>query len=495
MAESRAGPPDVAPLPEDRPPARPEVVLPLPAAAVLLRLIPWMIYGLALANILALWIARDDFVHGWDLFGATYGVLTLNEGSFADALSKFASAVLNQRNRPVFTGGESFIYGLVTGLLNTATPWLLWSHLWNLVLFVLVSVWIARRLKCAAYVYCACVLASPALVSNSIEGLPDLTSTAIPYGVSIAYFLSQRPEHRIIWGSIWDAVVITLIVGIAFNGYESGKTFFVVPAVAAFTLSGIPIVRRITWVACAATVAWLVHANEAMTTQTALQAVPHEPAAFARGVLASGREYFLTWYIDFPALAIAGFLGLPFLRENRPFWVAFLLVVLGLVSLNAFQFGGAFLIPHRFLLLAFVSVLIVSCTLSQQQRPSIVVGVSLLLAAGIGYTSYTPGRFVVTKRPDTAANWNLLRIYPLPYNRARLDNHLWVDRIQDAKMLVDVVKRGTEAHVVFYGFSAASEDSVNPQLFVSRILLPLGYEEFTRRVSFFDHSNHMYFRF
>ena len=62
-------------------------------------------------------------------------------------------------------------------------------------------------------------------------------------------------------------------------------------------------------------------------------------------------------------------------------------------------------------------------------------------------------------------------------------------------MLVDVVKRGTEAHVVFYGFSAAGEDSVNPQLFVSRILLPLGYEEFTRRVSFFDHSNHMYFRF
>src|SRR5438094_175878 len=389
MAESRAGPPDVAPLPEDRPPARPEVVLPLPAAAVLLRLIPWMIYGLALANILALWIARDDFVHGWDLFGATYGVLTLNEGSFADALSKFASAVLNQRNRPVFTGGESFIYGLVPGLLNTAKPWLLWSHLWNLVLFVLVSVWIARRLKCAAYVYCACVLASPALVSNSIEGLPDLPSTAIP----------------------------------------------------------------------------------------------------------SGREYFLTWYIDFPALAIAGFLGLPFLRENRPFWVAFLLVVLGLVSLNAFQFGGAFLIPHRFLLLAFVSVLIVSCTLSQQQRPSIVVGVSLLLAAGIGYTSYTTGRFVVTKRPDTAANWNLLRIYPLPYNRARLDKHIWVDRIQDAKMLVDVVKRGTEAHVVFYGFSAAGEDSVNPQLFVSRILLPLGYEEFTRRVSFFDHSNHMYFRF
>ena len=202
MAESRAGPPDVAPLPEDRPPARPEVVLPLPAAAVLLRLIPWMIYGLALANILTLWIARDDFVHGWDLFGATYGVLTLNEGSFADALSKFASAVLNQRNRPVFTGGESFIYGLVPGLLNNAKPWLLWSHFWNLVLFVLVSVWIARRLKCAAYVYCACVLASPALVSNSIEGLPDLTSTAIPYGVSIAYFLSQRPEHRIIWGSI-----------------------------------------------------------------------------------------------------------------------------------------------------------------------------------------------------------------------------------------------------------------------------------------------------
>jgi hypothetical protein len=41
----------------------------------------------------------------------------------------------------------------------------------------------------------------------------------------------------------------------------------------------------------------------------------------------------------------------------------------------------------------------------------------------------------------------------------------------------------------------SGEDSVNPQLFVSRLLLPLGYREFNLRVRFFDHATQMYFQF
>jgi hypothetical protein len=118
-----------------------------------------------------------------------------------------------------------------------------------------------------------------------------------------------------------------------------------------------------------------------------------------------------------------------------------------------------------------------------------------MVAAGIGYTSFTTVQFALEKKPDTARDWNETRVYPLPYNRARYDAQVWRDRVQDAKMLVQLIAHGNEPHVLFYGFSADGEDSVNPQLIVSRLLLPLGYDVFSRRVSFFDHGFHMYFPF
>jgi hypothetical protein len=502
MAQTPIDPPDIAPPVEAPSGYAPSAatVLPIPGPSPAPRtrggLLAWAIYGLAVANVLTLWVVRDVFVNGWDLFGQTYGVLLLNQGSFTHALSTIWESVLSQRQRPVFTGGESFIYGLIPGLLSGVAPWLLWSHFVNLVLFVLVSSWIVRRLRVAPWVYWACVLASPALVSLSITGLPDLPSTAIPYGLTVAYLLSDRQRERsIVWGTLVDLAFFATVAFIAFNGYESGKTFFVVPVIAAVTLPRIPLMRRLVWIACAAVIGWLVHGNQAATTQTALAAVPRDVAGFMHGLLAFGREYFVTWYIDFPALALAAFASLLVLREKRLFWTTLLFAAVGLVTLNAFQFDGGFLVPHRYLLLGFLSVLVVSSALSQVPRPRGAVLLWVLLAAGIGYTTLTTVRFAREQPPATAENWNITRVYPLPYNRARLDAHIWRDRIADAKTLVQLIKQGDEQHVVFYGFSAAGEDSVNPQLIVSRFLLPLGYGEFNRRVTFFDNSFHMYFPF
>ena len=499
MAETPIDPPDIAPreAPAEQPVTH-EIVLPVPVPArrVAPSRVAWAVYGLAGANVLALWLARDVYVDGWDLFAATYAVLVLHAGSFPQALATIWHAVLNQRQRPVFTGGESFIYGLVPGLLDGVKPWLLWSHLWNLVLFLLLSIWLVRRLRCTPWVYCACVLASPALVSLSITGLPDLPSTAIPYGLTIGYLLADAGrDRRVVWNIVRDVAVFAAVTAVAFNGYESGKTFFIVPVIAALTLADVPLARRIAWIACAGAIAALVHDNQAMTTQTALAAVPHDVEGFLRGLRAFAHEYVVTWYIDFPALALTAFASLLVLRERRLFWTALLFAALGLVSLNAFQFDGAFLVPHRYLLLGFVSALVVSRTLSQMPRPRAAALLWIPIVLGIGYTSFTTGRFVLEKPPATVRDWNGTRVYPLPYNRARLDAHVWRDRVADAKTLVARVQQGTEPHVLFYGFTAAGEDSVNPQLIVSRLLLPLGYDVFTRRVAFFDDAFHMYFPF
>jgi hypothetical protein len=455
------------------------------------------IYGLVAANLAALWWARGPFVCGWDLFGATYGVLALEEEGLAGGVARIARAVLRQRERPVFTGGESLIYGLVPGLLGTAWPWLLWTHLLNLTLFVAISGWLIRRLPVDAPVYWAAFLASPALVSQSMVGLPDLASNAIPYGLAILWVLSPRqPARHPLAGAGLDVVVFALLAAVAFNGYESGKTFFVVPLLAALTVPRVPLLRRVSWLACAVAVAWLVASQRAMTTAAALAAVPREPAAFLRGLLKAARTYLVDWSIDFPALAVAALVSLPFLRAHRCFWSALVVAALGLVSLNAFQFDGAFLVPHRFLLLGVVSLLVVGRLLSERPRrgrPAAVV--AGLLAAGGLYTTAVTVRFATEPRSNDRRDWQVQKTFALPYNHARLDAHLWRDRIADAAHVVERVRAGHEPHVFFYGFSVGGEDSVNPQLFVSRVLLALGWDAFTARTRFFDHGNHMYFPF
>lgn len=456
---------------------------------------PALVYALVAGNILALWLRRGPFVGGWDLFGATFGVLVLHEGAFTHGVRRIWEAVLNQRGRPVFTGGESFLYGLLPGMLNDAAPWLLWSHLVCLALFVGLSFWLLRRLRAPAWLYWAGVLASPALVSHTIVGLPDLPSNALAWGLAIGWVLgAEQTGRRVFPGLLLDVVVFAAITFVAFNGYESGKTFFFVPIVAALTVPRIPIVRRLGWLACGIAIARLVDAERPGTTDAALAAVPHDAALLLHGVVATLRAYVVDWYIDFPALAIAAVIGLLVLRRNRLFWAGVFGVVLGLVTLNAFQYDGGFLVPHRFLLVGFISALIVASALAEPAAPrAALAAMGLLLASGAVYTTWTTVRFVTG--PQSDAPHQNEKVYALPYNRAKLDAHIWRDRIRDATTAVDAIRRGSEPHLFFYGFSILGEDSVNPQMFVSRVLLSLGWDRFARRTVFFDHGSYMYFQF
>jgi hypothetical protein len=355
----------------------------------------------------------------------------------------------------------------------------------------------ARRLRAPAWLLWACILSSPALVSQSIVGLPHLTSAAIPFGLAIGWVLTEARRRRsVVAGLVLDVVVFTIITFVAFNGYESGKTFFVVPVLAALTLRGVPVVRRLGWLGCATAAAWLVHDQQPMTTEAALASIPHDAAAFVQGISRIPRRYFLDWWIDFPALFFAAVVSLFRLRSNRLFWVALFAASAGLVSLSAFQYEGGFLAPPRFLLLIFVSALIVTVALSERGAGGLAGGaVVLLLVTGIGYTTYLTVGFARETRTDEVRDGNVNRVYPLPYNHSGFENQLWRDRIRDAITVVDAVKHGYEPHLLLYGFGALAEDGVNPQLFVSRVLLPLGYRRFTERVSFFDDGTEMFFLF
>src|SRR5262245_56732949 len=165
----------------------------------------------------------------------------------------------------------------------------------------------------------------------------------------------------------------------AFHAYEAAKTFFIVPLIAAATVPEVPVHRRLTWVGCGAGVAWLVLAQQPMTTQAALGTVRLNARSLATAALASFESYAITTYIDFPATALAGVIGLVFLRRNRLFWTVRFVSLLGMLCLNYFYLNGAFLIPQRFLLLGFISALIASIVLSQSPPRFAAIALSALL--------------------------------------------------------------------------------------------------------------------
>lgn len=454
------------------------------------------VLALVVGNLVALWVKRGYFVGGWELFGPTFGVLVLNRLPLAGALRAVADSYLTQRQRLGYTGAESFVYTLVPAALDRLAPWLLWSQLLTLVLLVAFSWWLARRLGIRPTFWAACVLASAALTSYAIVGYPYLPSTAIPYGLAIAWVLSpRRTREGRLRGIATDVVVLAAVTAVAYDGYEIGKTFFIVPLVAALTVPGLGVLRRATWLAAAGGLAWVGVVTRPMSSQAALAAVPRD-LSYLAGLVPLAKRYVVDWYIDFPALGAAAAVAVVGLREHRAFWALLLLAAAGVLSLNAFQFEGQFLIPQRFLLFGFLAALVTSLYLSRHASPGGAARVvAALVAVGIGHTTLETVRFVRSHPTSERRNYNIDRMYALPYQRANLDWHVWRDRVHDAEILSRMVREGPAAHVFFYGFSVVGEDPVNPQVFPSRILLDVGWKRFDRQVRFFDHHDHMWFRF
>lgn len=460
------------------------------------RLATTAVLALLAGNLVALWITRGDRVSGWDLFGPTFGVLAIDKGGVSGAIRTVWAAFLSQRGRPVFTGGESFLYGLLPGLLNEVHPWLLWSHALSAALVLGTLWWAARPLRVERRALFACLLASPALVSQTIVGLPHLASVITTFVPAVVWVVVEAHRGRarpVIAAWALDAVVFAAIAFVAFGGYEAGKTVFVVPAVAAVTLRSVPTPRRLGWLAIAVGIGWLMHVTQPMTTTAAIAAVPRDLAGLIAGLARIPRRYFIDWHVDFPALTVAALVAVPLLRRDGAFWIAMLLVAAGLVSLSAYQFDGAFLSPHRFLLLFVIEALAIATALSAP--PS--VGTRIVwavLVVGMGYTTWRTVDFVARPWDERPRDFNVDRVYPLPYNVSSFENQLWLDRIRDARAVVSLVRAGSEQHVFVYGFSVRGEDGVNPQLFISRLLLPLGRQTFDRRIAFFDHEPRMFFR-
>jgi hypothetical protein len=442
------------------------------------------VWGLFAANLVVLWRARGDAVTGFELFGPSAGVLWVHESGFSGALHRFADAIRAQRFSGASTGARTFLYGLLPGLLTSAAPWLYWSNVEVLVLCLLSLLWTGRRLRIPVFLLAACCLASPALTAMTIVGFPWSSSPLVTFGLSLTTVL--RPARGRL-DAIWDLLAFAGITAVAFNSYQSGQMFFIVPLVAAVTLPDVSWSRRLAWLLAAGAVWYLMAINMTGSSVAALAAVPREPVAFAQGMLLVVRRYLIDWYLDGPALGVAAVLACLFLRRHRWFWTLLLGGVFVLCGLGVFQFPGApLLAPRRFVPFVFVAAIAVATALV---APGLGgwrrLALALLVAVGIADTTRYTVAFALAEKPVTKRDYNVDRVYSLPFCWSGLDMQIWRDRIQDARRLRAAIEAGPETHLFWYDFSVEAEDGVNPQLLPARLLLPLGYERFTRQTVFF----------
>lgn len=442
------------------------------------------IWGLFLANLAALWWARGDALMGFELYGPSAGVLWFHESGFWGALGRFRDAILAQRVSGPSSGARTVLYGYLPGLLSTAMPWLYWSNVVVLALCLLSIAITARRLAIPTATLVACLMASPAFTALAIVGFPWAASPLVTFSLSLATVL--RPANSRL-APLVDLLAFAGITVIAFNSYQSGQIFFIVPVIAAATLPGAPWPRRVAWAAAGLVVWRLMATNMTMSTVAALAAVPREPLAFVQGMGFALWRYVGDWYLDDPALGIAGVLAACIMGRQRWFWLGLLGAAALLSALSVFQFPGApLLAPRRIVPFVFLAAVVVAAALHRSDLGRATRRALLLLVAlGIVDTTRHTVAFVLADKPVTKRNYNIDRVYSLPYCWSGLDMQIWRDRIQDARRLRTEIASGPAVHLFWYDFSVEAEDSVNAQLLPARLLLPLGYERFVRQTIFF----------
>jgi hypothetical protein len=76
----------------------------------------------------------------------------------------------------------------------------------------------------------------------TIVGFPWSSSPLVTFGLSLTTVL--RPARGRL-DAIWDLLAFAGITAVAFNSYQSGQIFFIVPLVAAVTLPDVSWSRRL----------------------------------------------------------------------------------------------------------------------------------------------------------------------------------------------------------------------------------------------------------
>jgi hypothetical protein len=434
--------------------------------------------GFLAAYLTAMWILRGDRVAGWELLGAAHAkVLLAEQGNFG-ALRELW---LNSRNFQYWTPISSVLYGFVPGWLSHAFPWLYWAQVFNLVVAIGAFL-LAGRLPIHAGILWAAIAASPTLLIHFIVGYPYI-SGALPYILALLLMFGTRlrPAGA---GLVWEALGWLAVLELSFHCYEVGKTVFVVPVIGSLTLRDVSPRRRLLWMAAGGALASATVAVGGAIIGQGTSELGDKLARLPNAAGLVGRQLFVDWYIDGPALAGLGVVCSLFVRRDAAFWRLGFLAQLGFMLLGSLQFADfTFMRPRRALLFLTWSAFLVAwawrdLSASRGKRTIVLA----LLVMGQAITVYTGWRFYLDRPPRLS----------LPYTHSQADFVLDTPLLEDIRTIQTLIDSGDEEHFFFYGYTAFPENTTDPEAIPERLYLQLPDSEFRSRVHFVDERHCRY---
>lgn len=446
----------------------------------LLSLLNVYVFLFIASNILLLWIKRDYFVSGWGLLGFAEGSWTLFHKGLVESVVEFWS---NSRSYQYWNTENSVIFPVVSGLLHSWKAWPFWLHLFNLLLFFSVSFWCASSLKVQKRLFFAALGTSPVLLSFSIVAFPCITYV-VPYAVALVILFrlgnGEQGQGRRMF-ILWELIGWAFVYELSFHCYEPGKTVAVLPFLAALTLPGVRVSRRVLWMVMGGLMVYGLFFHHGSTAESRLIQLAERYVSFPSAARVVLKGFFIEWYSNLPFLFIAGVIACFLVRENRWFWRLLVAGHVVLLLMEATQRGfyhDVGLRPRRFILLDFLSALVCAkawCDLKSTKAKAVLI---LVLCAGQAFTLRSTISFL-RNPPERRA---------LPYIHSPADFKIDRRLIRDAKRLSELAHVLDTVHFLSYGYSKYAENTTDPAAFPERVLLHLGPDEYDRKIFFIDHK-------
>src|SRR5262249_6984401 len=372
-------------------------------------------------------------------------------------------------------------YSLIPGYLGRLWPWEYWVHVLVFVTFC-VTLWTILRgaglpLRAAGILLLGWG-ASPMLLSHAVEGYP-WASAFLPHALALWITTSPSLRRR----PLLTLVSALLVNELSWHVYELGKTVSVVFLAATVLLRDVRRTTRAAWLAAALThlgEVLFVHPTANINAFVYQQSSPW-PAfhpglgAVVAGVVAVAKA-FAKLELDLPVLFAVGVASFFFIRRDRTFLVALLLVQLGLVGLLA-SFHADQLRPRRFIMVeGYCLVAIAWMYREASVLPRRLLAAVLVLGnvwQGAELVGFVPIPFV----PGTG--------FTMPYTFS-LDSvgSVTFSYVDWAHALRREVEEGRRV-LLLYNLDCYPENFTNPAGVLERLYLRVGHERFVQSVFVF----------
>lgn len=372
-------------------------------------------------------------------------------------------------------GQSSLLYSFAPAVLHLLRPWEYWAHLWSTLLFFSFYIVFTNLIGLPVRLGTALLLLAPSLMSQALLGSPHV-SAIFTLCIALPMVLRNAGKPLTPIAVISELALWSFLAALALNCYESCRVALLFPAIGAVTMRGVPIDRRVLWIAISLSsffmVLWVVRGGTFNMHQ--VENLPALPENLLLTVWATAKWLLFSNYAESPLTFAAGFWAILTMKKHRLFWVASLLFLLSLYFALVISPGSSVesIRGRRHALLSFFLIAAVGVRLGEGLGPRQLFGFTIFLVVAAASAYYRAIDFY--SKPLTT---------PVPYSRSAAD--FAVDRrtVRDARAIALAAAEPNSHHFIIYDFDYYPENSTDPIGLLERLQAKLGIQKYSERIT------------